>query len=299
MSKERQQSSIPVPFTASTTASSFATLSDTGGAGEDDKITLFAPFEAQKPPRALFYNSDEEEAQKSENRGSTAGTGSGEIEFQGSESQAPGSATVIFRKLRAAVSGGSTGPSSGNSSSLSASVSVSNKPSPLVQSLNFRPNQGSRGASRNAHPLGNSSIHFQKGQRSSASPTPSAGSTGVSSNNTDPSTATAGGMARNTKVNVEQSVEPRISLTSYSDPRGHIVRQSSSGGGGVVMGMAGGVGVVRPQAQAVNKSEMLKRFGSIADNQVQVCMHANPFEVFLVERAVRISEVCLYTKCLQ
>ncbi len=252
MSKEKQQSSVTTPLT---TSPSTACISDTGGNGEEDTITLFAPFESQKPARSLFYSSE----QDVENNDSRAGHAkSREAEFQASESQAtPGSAAVIFRRLKAAVSGG------GSSSSLSPSVSVPNKPSPLARISDPPQNQGGKETNRNSN-QSLTSDRYQKGQRSSVSPTPSAGS--VSSSNVEPATTGDPKMFRNPKssVNVEHSLEPRISLTSYSDPHVRAARQQPFMGG-----VAGG-GVARPQAQAVNKSEMLKRFGSIADNQVQV-----------------------------
>ena len=54
--------------------------------------------------------------------------------------------------------------------------------------------------------------------------------------------------------------DPRISLTSYSDAHSRMVaKQQGRDSGGS-----------RVQSQAVNKTEMLKRFGSIAENKVQV-----------------------------
>lgn len=285
MSKEKQQSNIAAPTSSTTsstprvstasTTSSFAIISGTGGAEEDDKITLFAPFEAQKPPRSLFHESESEVFQGSENQGSAR---SKELEFQSSESQPPGNAKVIFRKLKAAVSGSTSTSGNSSFSYLSASVSFPSKSSPLTQSSNSY--QG-RAPPTQPPAAAGSGVRFQKGQRSSVSPTPSSESSGISSSSTDPSMVTTTivedpKMSRNPKptVNVEQSVEPRISLTSYSDPPRHKVRPG--GGGGGVVGVAGGGGSgARSQTPAVNKSEMLKRFGSIADNQVQVswCMY--------------------------
>ena len=68
-------------------------------------------------------------------------------------------------------------------------------------------------------------------------------------------------MSRNPKgsVNAELSDEPGMSLPSHSDLHGHTVSQPSSGGGSVAVSGAGIEDVARPQAPAVNKSEMLQR----------------------------------------
>lgn len=196
------------------------------GVGEEaeqrEEITLFAPFGAQKPTRSLFQRSSDYESEFSDSKSDSK---SREIEFQSSETQTAGNAKVLFRKLKAVVSGTST--SSLSMSSAQETPSVDNS---------------------------------ARGYWSKASPTPSVGS----SINTATGTADQASLYLEPSVtlSVEQGLsdEPKISLTSYSDAHSHRVKRTAHPGGGVA----------RPQSQAVNKTEMLKRFGNIADNTVQV-----------------------------
>lgn len=202
----------------------------------EETITLFAPFEAQKPSRSLFQRSSELE---SESGSSRVETNSREIVFQDPESQAGGNAKVLFRKLKAAVSGSSINSLSPVTSSISSSQFVGNSNPP--QSVGFKLHTSDSNGSLRSH-------------RSKVSPTPSAVS-GVEQSAAVP--------RHIMKQNVNE--EPTISLTSYSDAHNRVVGKlpatSSSHSGGCV---------ARPQAQTVNKTEMLKRFGSIADSQVEV-----------------------------
>lgn len=68
-------------------------------------------------------------------------------------------------------------------------------------------------------------------------------------------------LAMSSAVRENSSEEPRISLTSYSDA--HRAKKAAASHQEVS-------GPIRTQVQAVNKTEMLKRFGSIADNKAQV-----------------------------
>lgn len=221
-----------------------STAQDDTSASDEEKITLFAPFEALKSSRSLFQRSEERDSEYNSSRSEAR---SREIEFQESATgQSSGSAVVLFRKLKAVVSGSS----SSSTSSTSSPAQLNSRPPTLVANTSNHPPSDNR--------------CLQSGQRAKYSPTPSArsASSGVEH----------GGVSAEPSVtaSVEQNLseEPRISLTSYSDPHSHMTKKSAHPGGGAV----GGGGVVRPQAQAVNKTEMLKRFGSIADNKVQVCL---------------------------
>lgn len=215
-----------------------ATTSDPGA--EETTITLFAPFEAQKPSRSVFQRSSQIESESSARRVEVQ---SKEIEFQNSEAQGSGNAKVLFRKLKAAVSGT---PSSDASSSTSSSNSSS------VQIIIGSSSPKGIGTTRNSSDSGS-----LRGHRSKGSPTPSTVNAASFVGGT--------GQAASSRSIMEQSVgeDPKISLTSYSDAHNRLIAKqpATSHPGG---------GVARPQAQAVNKSEMLKRFGSIADNKVQV-----------------------------
>ena len=228
--------------------------SSTGGAAEDtaeaekeEEITLFAPFGAQKPSKSVFQHSSEYEGEFSDGR-----SDSREIEFQSSETPSVGNAPkVLFRKLKAAVSGSSL-------SSLSMSTSVQEPSSVTLKPPVNKPPGSSNRAGPNSSKAPSADT---RAYRSRNSPTPSLGSSVAIS-------VEQGGISGDPHMRtVEQALseEPKISLTSYSDAHGHVLRKTghpSAGGGG---------GVVRQQSQAVNKSEMLKRFGTIADNKgVQV-----------------------------
>lgn len=205
----------------------------------DETITLFAPFEAQKPTRSLFQRSSEHEGDSS----SSGVDMSKEIIFDGSDAQTSGNARVLFRKLKAAVSGSS------NSSQASGSSSSGSSTAPF---------QSVGGHSSLKPPTSDASS--LRSHRSKVSPTSSvvSFSSAVS--------VEQGSIPRHiAAANMEQSVteDPKISLTSYSDAHSRRIAKNPSA-------LNTGGGVARPQAQAVNKTEMLKRFGSIADNQVQV-----------------------------
>ncbi len=195
----------------------------------DESITNFAPFESLKPARSRFQRS----AECVDDSGSfRVDPQSREIEFHSSESQSSGNPKVLFRKIKAAVSG------SNISSSYSAQY----------------PSDNSKPLS-----LGGPTTSLG-GQRSTADHAPSSASiksAPTSIKHSEPS------MAASIEQTVREFDSPKISLTSYSDPH-HMPPR--------VGGAAGGV--ARPQAQAVNKTEMLKRFGSIAESQVQVCVCA-------------------------
>ena len=217
-----------------------ATSDPSGSAEETTTITLFAPFEAQKPSRSVFQRSCEPERESSAGKVEAKGR---ELEIQNPEAQAK----VLFRKLKAAVSGSS------NPSSNVSSFTDSSNPS-SVQIIVGSSSPQSVGPSRNSSDQGDSHGSL-RGHRSRVSPTPSAVSVA----------SFVGGaeQAAPPRITMEQSIDPKISLTSYSDAHSRLIARqppSSHPGGGVA----------KPQAQAVNKTEMLKRFGSIADNQVQV-----------------------------
>lgn len=214
------------------------------GEEEDNKeeITLFAPFGAQKPTRSVFQRSSEYESEFSDSKSDSK---SREIEFQNSETQSIGNAKVLFRKLKAVVSG-----SSASSLSMSTSTPDPNGSKP--------PSMGV-GGNYNHTPSASSLDNGARGSR--VSPTPSVGNSVMARGGVDQ-------VSVHTEPTVTQSVEqglseePRISLTSYSDAHSHMIKKTAHPGGGVA----------RPQSQAVNKTEMLKRFGNIADNtSVQVC----------------------------
>jgi hypothetical protein len=216
---------------------------DPAGEGTPETITLFAPFEAQKPSRSLFQRSPELESKSSSNKDR-------EIEFQTSEAQASGNAKVLFRKLKAAASW----------SSLSPSIQFEG-------SSNQYSGGGRVGVEQHTYD-GDGSL---RSHRSKVSPTPSSGSVA--------SFVGSGGEHRQ-KMDHSMNETPEISLTSYSDARSRAIGKQLPSVGGVarLQTQPGGVarpqtqpgGVPRPQTPAVNKTEMLKRFGSIADNQVQV-----------------------------
>lgn len=203
----------------------------------EETITSFAPFEAQKPSRSLFQRSSEIEG---DSNSSGVDTRSKEIVFHASDAQSTGNARVLFRKLIAAVSGSSSSSQPNVSSSSSGGSSYA-KPESAEGKATLKPP---------------SSL---TGHRSKVSPTSS-----VVSVSSAVSVEQGGMPGHIVATNMEQSVneEPKISLTSYSDAHGRAVKQPAA--------LHTGGGTVRPQAQAVNKTEMLKRFGSIADNQVQV-----------------------------
>lgn len=210
----------------------------------EDTITLFAPFEAQKPSRSLFQRSSEYEG---DSNGSGVDARSREIVFDASDAQSSGNARVLFRKLKAAVSGSSSSSQATASSSSSVTSSAQfNKPQNAELKFSLKPPTSERSSLR--------------GHRSKVSPTSSVVS--VSSATGVEQGGVPGHIVATT---MEWSIneEPKISLTSYSDAHSHAVKQPT----GV---LHTGGGTARPQAQAVNKTEMLKRFGSIADNQVQV-----------------------------
>ncbi len=159
------------------------------------------------------------------------GSGSKEIEFRGSETQSSGTAKVFFRKIKSAVSGSTTATTQ---RSISPGYSES------------------------------SSYQSQKSYPRDNSPAPSSSSTGGGSGQ---------GLHQGGGVTMEILDDPKISITSYSDahsrlpgrhqPRPHPVQAQPQ-----QQGMASASRP--PSSQAVNKSEMLKRFGNIADNKVQV-----------------------------
>lgn len=215
---------------------------------EEEQITLFAPFEANKPHSAssralaLFQGSSEAD--------SDLATSSREIEFQESETQSAGNAKVLFRKLRAAVSssGGSTSSyspvSTPSPAQLSIARSQNNRTCNLEVSVNIHPPEslGGRG-------------HRHHGR---FSPTASVSSSNMASSSGGRGISGEGGIAV-PSVREEQ----KISLTSYSDAHQRMVEEGSRRGGEEKGGGGGGGG-------AVNKTEMLKRFGNIADSKVQV-----------------------------
>ena len=213
---------------------------------EEDKITLFAPFEVNKShtasSRALAVLHRSSEAD------SELWTNSREIEFRESETQYAGNARVLFRKLKAAVS------SSGGSSSSYSPIST---PSPsqlsnarhrikrrcnLEVSVNIPPPEG---LGERGH------LHYGR-----FSPTSSISSSNMAS-------SSGGRDISGEGITVERSVreDQKISLTSYSDAHQRMVDKGSRRGGKEEEGGGGG---------AVNKTEMLKRFGNIADSKVQV-----------------------------
>lgn len=255
------------PSAAPAPASGPATAEDSGAEQEqEEEITHFAPFGAQKPTRSAFLRSSEYESEFSESK-----SDSKEIEFQESEAQSVTSgAKVLFRKLKAAVSGSSASVSSSSQEVTGSNLSSNNSPGLATT----QPQRGSSHAPLSEPVSGGARGGGGSGHmRSGASPTPSFGNsmasgTGVSA--VDQLTSDPGGLTMST---AEQALseETKISLTSYSDA--HKIRKTpgagASGGNPSGGGVAGGM--ARPQAQAVNKTEMLKRFGSIADNKgVQV-----------------------------
>lgn len=212
---------------------------------EDTTITLFAPFEVQKPSRSLFQRSADRESDFSSSKSESR---SREIEFQNSEAPSSGNPKVIFRKLKAAVS--------------SSSATTSKRPQEL--SVTVQPPAAAAAA------VAETSV--SSSQRSKISPTPSTGSSNPASSSSSIGQGRNSGEA-SVVGSVERALseETKISLTSYSDAHRRTVKHPLPPPGG-----PGGVarpqlqGVARPQLQAVNKTEMLKRFGSIADNKVQV-----------------------------
>lgn len=225
---------------------------------EDTTITLFAPFEVQKPSRSLFQRSADRESDFSSSKSESR---SREIEFQNSEAPSSGNPKVIFRKLKAAVS--------------SSSGTTSKRPQEL--SVTVQPPAAAAAA------VAETSV--SSSQRSKISPTPSTGSSNPASSSSNPASSSSSirqgynsGEA-NVVGSVERALseETKISLTSYSDAHRRTVKHPllpPGGPGGVARPQS--QGEARPQLQAVNKTEMLKRFGSIADNKVQV------FQLFLL-----------------
>lgn len=293
---------------------------------EEEKITLFAPFEALKPSKSRFQRSMELDLEST-----TSGSPDmkKEIEFQSSEAQT-GNAKVFFRKIKAAVSG------SGSSTNSLSSDRTPSPVAPVTSSL-----LGAEGEMSFYPQLEGTSLKARHLPR----PTPRSS---VASG----SYKAAGGEPVSSVQSASE--DPQISLTSYSDAHSRSTRPAGGGvarpgahagevgrsqprpgggvarppaqtsrpgegvarkpGGGVAKPPGGGVtrpqasskppggcvarpqapaggcvtkpqgggmarpqapaggGVARPQSQAVNKTEMLKRFGSIADNQVQVNM---------------------------
>ena len=213
---------------------------------EEEQITLFAPFEAHKEHPKKFQKSSETDSD----------VASKEIEFQSSNSQSAGNAKVLFRKLKAVMSSGASSASS---------YSPVSTPSPAQQTVAKRSgtsNPGNRPSGLKVHvnifPPENSGKERSKyeGHSSKFAGNTQGGAGQMASSRTSDGRIHA---------TIAPSDDPRISLTSYSDAHHHrTVRENGDGRheGGGAGGGAGGV--------AVNKSEMLKRFGTIADSKVQV-----------------------------
>lgn len=240
------------PSDANLTTTTSSDYNTTGS--EEEQITLFAPFEANKASgRALsrFQRSSEVESDQR--------VSSKEIEFQDSESQSAGNAKVLFRKLKAVVSSGGVSSSSYSPTStpspaqLAIAKNKSNRQPTLKVHVNVFPPEGSEGKGS----------HYDKHSSSVSSSVvvTSSGGRVVSLEGTE-----RGQAARE---------DPRISLTSYSDAHHRRAGREELGGtdmrdgrleGGAAGGRKGGGG-------AVNKTEMLKRFGNIANSKVQVCVY--------------------------
>jgi len=207
---------------------------------EEEQITLFAPFEPHRGSGKRFQRSYELE---------TSDPSSKEIEFRSSQSQTGGNATVIFKKLKAAMGSGASSTSSYSPTStpspaqFRAASSKNNRSGALNVQVNVLPpeERGSKG-------------RFQyEGQNSS-----SVSSNAVSSNGGRPTSE--GGTGKSHMV----SDDPRISITSYTDAHRRAGYEAPTRRGG-------DRGSGRPDGGgAVNKTEMLKRFGNIANSKVQV-----------------------------
>ena len=213
------------------------------------EITLFAPFEANRANTktlALLQGSSGAED-------SDQGVSSREIEFQDSATHTTGNAKVLFRKLIAAVStsGGSTSSyspvSTPSPAQLSSTRNRVTRPYNLEVSTSVPPPERGHGRRQYHHERFSPNSSISSSNMASSS----GGGHGASEEDAQPCI----------------KEERKISLPSYSDTHQRMMGEGPRKGGGEERVTGGGGG------GAVNKTEMLKRFGNIADSNVQVRWH--------------------------
>lgn len=257
---------------------------------EEEGITHFAPFEPHKSFKPSPFLKSSSELLADQEDAVSSRSNEPKVEFQHSEPLLSGNPRVIFRKLKSAVSSSSTTSSvnsstatpeqeevQGSSSSASASSSSAVPPPPdRPQDLQGR---GTR-AEGESYVEVEMAVDVLAGNGSAAALSSQNSSDLNKMAGSGPYSSAGGEVIRGVRINIEPSIgdDPMISLVSYSDAHTHLLRQQqhqrqlqqqqlSQHGGGVATRTSAMVPASLLQG---HKTEMLKRFGSIADNKAQV-----------------------------